>query len=235
MARLNFNDSSNRVFEPVNTKFLETCSRWFLIFCIILAMCISYIHIVYETAPVTGPSMQNTLNKYGDELKDTVVINVFMKYGNGDIIVIDRSSDDNTKNFHVKRVVGVAGDVINFVEVDGEYYLKRNGEIIEEKYIKSKAGMVATYNNFHTILRRKEAFQQYFDSEDNFTVPKNFVFVLGDNRGNSEDSSINGPYSTKTVVGKVQYVVPSGTSIFSYFLQNLFRLPQETKKLYSNV
>lgn len=235
MSNPKFSDSSNRVFEPINTKFLETCSKWFLIFCIILACSVTYIHIVYETAPVSGPSMQNTLNQYGDGLNDTVIINVFMKYGNGDIIVVDRSTTDNKKNFHVKRIVGMPGDVINIVEIDGKYFLKRNGNIVEEKYIKSKAGMVATYNNFHTILSRKTEFKNCFDGEGNFTIPKDYVFVLGDNRGNSEDSSINGPYTMDSIVGKVQYVVPSGTSIFSYFIQNLFWLPKETEKLYSNV
>lgn len=235
MAKINFDDTSNNVFEPSGTKFLETCSRWFLIFCVFLAFIIVYIHIVYEAAPVSGSSMQNTLNQYGDEYPDKVIINIFLKYSYGDIIVVDRSSADNVRSFHIKRVIGLAGDKINIVEIDGKYYVERNGKVLEEKYIKSRAGMALTHSNFENYLKVNPAFKDDFDEEGNFVVPKGTVFVLGDNRGESEDSSKNGPYRTKDVVGKVQYVVPSGVSVFRYIMTNLFRLTKETDYLYRNV
>ena len=227
--------NSNSVFQNKETKILDLISRWFLIVCCIFAFCTLFISTVYEKAPVSGPSMQNTFNKYGDGLKDTVIINVFMKYSYGDIIVIDRSKDTNVQNFHIKRVVGLPGDKINFVETNGRYMLQRNGKLIQENYVKSQGAIKSTYDNFHDSLTLKEDHQKYFDNDGNYVVPKNSVFVLGDNRGVSEDSSINGAYSMDTVVGYVQYVVPSGVSVFGYFIQNIFRLPLENAKLYSNV
>lgn len=232
--------NANSVFQTKESKTLDIISRWFLIICCIFAFSIFYISAVYEKAPVSGPSMQNTFNKYGDGLKDTVIINVFMKYGYGDIVVVDRSNGENTQNFHIKRVVGLPGDKINFVKIsvgydEDRYYLQRNGEIIEEKYVKSQAGIGSTYNNFHNNLKINPDHQNNFDEEGNYIVPANSVFVLGDNRSVSSDSSMNGAYSMDAVVGYVQYVVPSGISVLGYFIQNLFRLPQENAKLYSNV
>ena len=229
-------DYSNnyRVLEDKETKFIESLSKWFLLFCVVIAGFIFMVNIVYETAPVDGPSMQNTLNMYGDNMYDTVVVNIFMKYGNGDIVIIDRSEETGlTREFHVKRIVGMPGDVIDIVEVNGNYYLERNGEIVQEKYIKSRAGMRRTYEKY-LILKKNPDFAYCFNGSK-FTVPSDYVFVLGDNRAESEDSSINGPYKMSSVVGKVQYVVPYGVSTVGYIVKNIFRLPQETYKLYENV
>ena len=193
------------------------------------------VNLVYETAPVAGPSMENTFNKYGDDMNDTVIINTFMKYDTGDIIVIDvTKKNSSTKEFHIKRVVGMPGDIIDIVEIDGNYYLERNGKIVEEKYIKSRVGMVRTYEKFQ-ILKRDILFTSCFNAQGKFVVPKNEVFVLGDNRANSEDSSIVGSYKKEQVVGKVQYVVPHGVTVLGYIMKNLTRLPQETKLLYNNI
>lgn len=225
--------TTNRVFVDNETKFIETLSKWFLIFCVFVAGFVFMVNLVYETAPVDGPSMQNTLNMYGDEMYDTVVVNIFMKYGNGDIVIIDRSSSALTKEFHVKRIVGMPGDVLDIIEVNGNYFLERNGEIVQEKYIKSRAGMRKTYEKFQ-LLKRNDEFAHCFNGSK-FTVPEDFVFVLGDNRAESEDSSINGPYEMDDIVGKVQYVVPYGVSTLGYIVKNIFRLPKETQLLYSNV
>lgn len=224
----------NRVFEDPSVKRIETFSRWFLILCVFFAGFVFMVNIVYETAPVSGVSMQNTLNMYGDEMNDTVIVNIFMKYGIGDIVIVDRSTSNSKKDLHIKRIVGMPGDIIDIVQIDGNYYLERNGKIVEEKYIKSRAGMVRTYEKFQ-ILKRNMAVQAYFNENEKLVIPENFVFVLGDNRGNSEDGSINGPYSMDSIIGKVQYVVPHGVSTFSYIMKNLFRLPKETDELYANV
>lgn len=227
--------SANDVFVEDSVRRIEAFSRWFLVFCIIMASFIFLVNVVYETAPVSGPSMENTFNRYGDDMNDTVIINTFLKYGNGDIVVIDVTKENSsTKEFHIKRIVGMPGDIIDIVEKNGDYYLERNGEIIEEKYIKARVGMLRTYEKFQ-ILKTVVRFKPAFNSEGKFIVPKDEVFVLGDNRANSEDSSIVGSYHKDQIVGKVQYVVPHGVSIFGYIMKNIFRLPQETNQLYANV
>lgn len=63
---------------------------------------------------------------------------------------------------------------------------------------------------------------QYNDAIQGYvlTVPQNFVYFLGDNRGNSNDSSHFGPLEKKYMLVKVDYIVDYGTNIFSAMWQN---------------
>ena len=77
----------------------------------------------------------------------------------------------------IKRVIGVGGDV---VEVrDNQVYV--NDEAIFEPYRKSRS----TMGNYGPL-----------------TVPQGFVFVMGDNRGNSVDSRVFGPVPEADIVGR---------------------------------
>lgn len=90
--------------------------------------------------------------------------------------LIIRNNDDE-KNYWIKRVIGEAGDTIEFK--DGRVY--RNGTELVEIYIKEE--MVVP---FETIV-----------------VPENYIFVMGDNRNGSKDSRDIGPIPKENVLGKV--------------------------------
>lgn len=85
----------------------------------------------------------------------------------------------------VKRVIGLAGDVIHMDE-DGNVYV--NGEMLEEPYLESKAPGDC-------------------DLEFPYTVPEQAVFVLGDNRASSVDSrnSQIGAISLDEIVGVIVF------------------------------
>jgi len=82
----------------------------------------------------------------------------------------------------IKRVVGNSGDEVTIKE-SGEVYV--NG-------------------NRFTVLNINEG---RFFKEQTYIVPKNEIFVLGDNRVNSQDSRYIGTIPYKNIIGKAIYVV----------------------------
>lgn len=71
------------------------------------------------------------------------------------------------KRSYIKRVVATPGDHVEIKE--GKVYI--NGEILDEPYL--QAGIV-------TDVPKEEGF-------DDFVVPENYVFAMGDNRNHSTD------------------------------------------------
>lgn len=205
----------------------------FIVLCFILVMVIVF-NVKYISAPVEGSSMQPTLNGVSLDKEDTVYINKFAKYGLGDIIVIKSPTEKD--KYIIKRVIGLEGDTISIYNDGEKYVLERTdstdckAHIVQEDYIKSVEGMEKTYQNLfneRTGLINSEKWKSCFsyDSENDrhyFTVPAGTVFVLGDNRQDSLDSSISGPFSVDSVVGKVEHIVKYGESKLAYFIKDFF-------------
>jgi signal peptidase I len=130
---------------------------------------------------IPSPSMVPTL-----EVGDRVLVNKlsykFHDVHRGDVVVFERppnttsGPDDEIKDL-IKRVVGVGGDRLE--TRDGDLYV--NGERIEEPYLEP-----GTTTNMQQPV----------------TVPEGAVFVMGDNRENSEDSRVFGPIDEDTIVGR---------------------------------
>jgi signal peptidase I len=80
----------------------------------------------------------------------------------------------------IKRVVAVAGDRIS---IRGGHVV-RNGVQEADSYIAPCAG------------------GQACDLHETITIPKGEIFVMGDNRGNSDDSRFWGPIPTSWVIGQ---------------------------------
>ena len=117
-------------------------------------------------------------------INDKVIVNKFSYkfFGikRGEIIVF-HSPVENNKDL-VKRVIAIGGDTIEIR--DGQVYV--NGVLKKETYIKEPN---------HSTYRKA-------------VVPKNHIFVLGDNRNNSEDSRYSdvGFVPLKLVKGKASVI-----------------------------
>ena len=123
-------------------------------------------------------SMYSTLDK-----GDRVLVNKLSYHAHdvhrGDIVVFKRPKnvpDTGIKDL-IKRVIGLPGDTIE--AKDGAVYI--DGHRIKESYLDRG---VRTLNL------------------DRQTIPKHEVFVMGDNRGNSEDSRVFGPINENLLVGR---------------------------------
>lgn len=94
--------------------------------------------------------------------------------------IFDKSSDLHTAL--IKRVVGLSGD---------EVLIKANGEVF--------------VNDIKFVVPNIE--QGTYLTEQTYLVPENEIFLLGDNRINSQDSRYIGTVSINNVLGKAHYII----------------------------
>lgn len=109
---------------------------------------------------------------------------VFTKPKRGDIIVF-KYPEDPSRDF-IKRVIGVEGDIIE--ERNKIVYV--NGKPLNEPYVQ------------HTDNSMRIGGIEPRDNFGPYLVPKNKLFVMGDNRDQSYDSRYWGYVDMKDVKGK---------------------------------
>jgi signal peptidase I len=147
---------------------------------IILAVVLAFIlrGFVAETFIVDGYSMEPSLHN-GERLLVNKLAYRLGEPERGDIVVF-RFPLDPSRDF-IKRVIGLPGDEI---EVRGNRVFV-NGQPLSEDYILPDQDPV---------------------SFPNLRVPAGELFVMGDNRGNSDDSRIFGPVKIDLVKGQAMFV-----------------------------
>jgi signal peptidase I len=110
-----------------------------------------------------------------------------------------------TQEDYIKRIVAVGGDSIRYAGSPRKLLV--NGKEVDEPYIKGGR------DNGSPSLTGSDC--KRLDMEKagrGCRVPAGFVFVMGDNRGNSEDSRILGPVDEDKIVGNAFLILwpPSG-------------------------
>lgn len=150
--------------EKQKSTWKDTARDWItsIIIAGALAFCIRT--FLVELYVVEGNSMHPSLLH-----RERLVVDKFTAFfglpQRGQIIVF-RFPKDETRDF-IKRVIAVEGDTVEMV--DGRVYV--NGKRLTEDYIWNADPMGKNMSNYPKSV-----------------VPKDCVFVLGDNRNNSEDS-----------------------------------------------
>ena len=93
---------------------------------------------------------------------------------------------------YIKRVIGLPGDKILIKpDFDGKYAVYINGKRLDEKYILDDYDYIPCSEKMYC---------------GPFTVPKNNYFMLGDNRGNSQDSRFWGFLPKDRFVGRAVFL-----------------------------
>ena len=124
-----------------------------------------------------GPTIVNGSSMYPTlENGDYLYMNKVSNIDKNDIVVFDTHAKQ--RNMYIKRVIATGGDAIKIK--DSKVYV--NGEELEEHYILE---------------------QEFWGEMDEVIVPKDKLFVLGDNRNNSTDSRYLGFIDKADVVGEV--------------------------------
>ncbi len=116
--------------------------------------------------------------------------------GGGDRSPCSEPTPQRSNQTFVKRVVGVGGDTIQIR--DGRVI--RNGRATKESFIQPCAANSAAQCTFSGTI----------------TVPKGDFYMMGDNRGDSDDSRYWGPVPKKWIIGKAfaTYWPPKRIGIF---------------------
>ena len=149
------------------------------------------------------------------------------KPSRGDVIVFKTPADNRTD--YIKRLIGLPGDTIQFI--DGDVYVNDN-QILKTIIIKndqvSCGNKKMSVNTFEEKLANgKKYLSSYrkdfsFKNSDLFTVPTNHYFFLGDNRDCSKDSRFLtsvGYVHENNLVGKAQFIFFSSDYKIGYFLE----------------
>lgn len=141
-----------------------------------------YLYIL-QPNQVRGASMEPTFNS-GDYIFTSKVTYKMRSPQRGDVIVFN--SPKNADIEYIKRIIGLPGDKI----VIKEGAVSVNNTVLNEPYIAARTPLWE--NGFI-----KEGVE--------FTVPKEHLFVMGDNRPRSSDSREFGPIPISSVIGQVFY------------------------------
>lgn len=134
---------------------------------------------LFTPSIVRGESMQPTF-----EDANRLILSKTSEIQRFDIIVFNAPDSDE---YYIKRVIGLPGDSIE--EKDDILYI--NGKAYDEPYLKEnkKENVLDKLTNDFTYKK----------------VPKDSLFVMGDNRLNSMDSRIFGVIPYDSVLGEVKF------------------------------
>jgi len=182
--------------EPVNIdeegvlpSAFKTFRDWVAVLVVALLVALGIRTFVLQQFYISGPSMETTLyqpervlvNKLGYRLHGI---------GRGDVVVFDRVTSNGATIQHddlIKRVVGLSNETVEIRKC--VVYI--NGDALSEPYLDdidtSQADLVER-------CRQPEM--------EKVVVPKDQIFVLGDNRPQSMDSRMFGAVDKNRVVGR---------------------------------
>jgi len=165
----------NRIHNPIIRGLIE----WIIAIGLALLLFLVLRMFVFRVATVSGDSMLPTLED-GDRLILNRAAVVFSELRTGDIVAYPYPG--NPSEYHIKRVIGIPGDVVDFV--DGGFIV--NGVRLEDAF---SYDLVWSGGNVLFPL----------------TVEEGHLFVLGDNRNASKDSrySTVGTIASGDIIGRV--------------------------------
>lgn len=93
---------------------------------------------------------------------------------------------------YIKRVIGLPGDkIVIKSDSNGKYFVYLNGKKQEEEYILDDYDYIPCNSSMYC---------------GPFTVPKDKYFMMGDNRGNSQDSRFWGFLPKERFIGKAVFL-----------------------------
>lgn len=166
-----------RVNQKSNMRF-----KFISFLCVLYVFMSLFLRIfVYDINTVSGSSMSPTLTDKDVVLTETAVLNDLQRY---DIVTIDVDDDIKGQIRIIKRVIGLPGEHVT-IYTNGMVAI--DGEFLPDEY------QIDCYESSDATISTDVML-----SDDEY-------YVLGDNRYNSADSRVYGPFSIDKINGKVLY------------------------------
>lgn len=187
-------------------KTIYTIIDWFIIVptCIVIAIfCFSYLFII---TPVSGDSMYPNI-KDGEY----VLVQYNKKIEREDVVIIEVNKEDSIyegeTNFYIKRIIGLPGDKVRWEN----NILYINDEPYEEDYFEKGWFGTSITNPFDGNFKYVDESGKIQTTD---VIPDGYYFVLGDNRGISQDSRGIGLVKEENIIGvathHMNYIIPRG-------------------------
>jgi signal peptidase I len=163
----------------MNENIAKEIKEWIKSFIIALAAVLVIKYALFDIVPILNVSMQPTI--YEDDMVFLDIISYKLhKPAHGDVIIFRPPADDGS--YYIKRAIALPGDRI--VISGGRVYI--NGTLLEEDYLPEGI---------------------YTSGDVDMTIGKDMIYVLGDNRGDSEDSRAFGPIPIKSIRGHALFTL----------------------------
>ena len=149
--------------KPMVKKVIKEVVIWLAEIALVILLAYLIIAFGVEKTPVTGESMETTLQN-GDKIIVNKMVYRFSDPDRFDVIVFKQNGKEHSY-YNMKRIIGLPGETVRII--NGTVYI--NGELLQEK--------IQTEPMLNGGLADEEV-----------VLEENEYFVLGDNRNNSEDS-----------------------------------------------
>ncbi|MCL2796983.1 MAG: signal peptidase I [Firmicutes bacterium] len=152
----------------------------------------------------------------------------------GDIVIVDapdsvQPANEDKHILFIKRVVALGGDDLLFElspDDPARVVLSRQAKgnqgftEIKEDFVRAAFPRVALDDMLYSsVAFPKDFYPSTFDEDGRFLIhiPEKHIFVLGDNRNNSNDSRKYGPFALTAIQGKAFYKLKPNTLINAFF------------------
>jgi signal peptidase I len=171
------------------TSFGRLLREWGPVLFAAIAIALFTRLVLVQAYHIPSSSMVPTLHD-GDRVVVNRLSYQFGEIERGQVVVFSKPQGTNGENDLIKRVIGLPGETIRFV--DNQVYI--DGLRVEEPYL-------AEQDSTRPRLTIPGCAQES-PASDLCVIPEDHVFMMGDNRLGSSDSRVFGPIETDAIVGR---------------------------------
>jgi signal peptidase I len=168
--------------------------EWVTVLVVALVIAITVRTLILQQFYISGPSMESTMYQDNRVLVNKLSYRLHDIH-RGDVVVFDRVTVDGEIVQHddlIKRVIALAGETVSIK--DCKVFI--DGKLLEESYL-----------NDYDLAESELEDRCRVPIMDDLVVPKNQLFVMGDNRPQSFDSRMFGPIEQSLVVGRAFVII----------------------------